>query len=213
MPEKAPWIVAVTATVARHVLALIAATVTVVGFSSIIVSSTLKNWVRAHSYLIFVVWLLTIVLALVAIDLLRNRRPEKTPATDHDRESVARVITKLPPDDSVIVWLKDNFITKSIPIKYLDRLSDIAQTISLNVVDLDNPEAELAYRALGSAIEKFNDSINWNMFGSDRGTMERSYDWPDEQWRTAAEQILENRTNLVNVYDGFLRICHKNNIC
>jgi hypothetical protein len=83
----------------------------------------------------------------------------------------------------------------------------------LNVVGLDNPQVNQAYGKLEDSIRAFHDLANFNLFANqDYTIMEKSPEWPWEQWREASGKIGQARTDLVQAYDAFLQVCHRNQL-
>jgi hypothetical protein len=200
-----------TAMLAKHLSALIGAAVTVAGILSLLTSSSVKNWVRNDSYLIFIILIIVVTVAFVIIDFILNRKRQQ--ATGHDRKIVANLLSALPPDGAVIVWLKESFISKSVPIKYVDVLGDMLTQMRLNVVGLDNPQADEAYRKLKEALANFITVVTFNLFSSqDYTALQKSPEWPWAQWKKASDEINGACTMLVRVYDEFLLVCHKNQL-
>jgi hypothetical protein len=112
-----------------------------------------KEWARGHGYLSFMILIVAVATAFIVINFLLNRKSAQ--ATAHDRQVVADVLHALPPDGPVIVWLKDSFISSSVPIRCSDRLEGVLNQIRFNVVGLDNSQANEAYGNLRDAIDKF----------------------------------------------------------
>jgi NhaP-type Na+/H+ or K+/H+ antiporter len=192
----------------RHLLSFIGAIVTIAGLLSLLTSQSVKTWIKDHSYLVFIVLILSVTTASVVIDYVLSKK--RRIATAHDRKIAEGLLNELPPDGSLIVWLKEFFISKSIPVKYLDLLEHIASQMHLNVVGLDNPEANQAYRRLESSAYELHSLACFNLFTNEDYTlMQNSPDWPWEQWQEASKQISEARSALVEAYDEFLQVCHK----
>ena len=195
----------------KHLLSLIGGVITIAGVFSLITSKSARIWVKAHSYFVFIALIIAVTATFVIIDFLLNRK--RRAATAHDRKMVGEVFKALPPNSQIIVWLKELFISKSVPIKYLSALDDVASRIRLNVVGLDNPQANQAYGRLKGAIEEFHSLANFNLFSNqDYTVMEKSPDWPWEQWKKASDQINAASIVLIKVYDDFLWICHRNQL-
>lgn len=195
----------------QHLLSVIGAIVTGVGLLSIVTSTSLRSWVKVHSYLVFIGLILSIAIAFIVIDFVVSR--ERREGTPHDRKIVAQLLNAIPPNGNLIIWLKELFISKSIPIKHLSTLDDVASEMGRNVVGLDNPKANRAYSSLRDAIDAFHSLANFNLFSNDTYTvMERSPEWPWEQWRQASDEINNARVILIRTYDEFVRVCHKEHL-
>jgi hypothetical protein len=76
-------------------------------------------------------------------------------ATDHDRKIVTDFLKALPPRSQAIIWLKEEFIAQSAPIRYADLLDEIHAGMRLNVIGFDDPEVNNVYGRLRDAIGEF----------------------------------------------------------
>lgn len=192
----------------NHLLFLLGAVLTVTGIVSLLTSKAVRIWTKDHSFLIFIILIMTVAASFVTIDFLLNGKRRE--ATTHDRRMVRDVFEALPPDGPLIVWLKELFISKSIPIRYLTTLDNLSSKMRLNVVGLDNARANQAYGKLKEAIEVFHSTATFNLFSNDTfTTMEKSPDWPWEQWKKASDEIVEAHRVLVETYDQFVHVCHR----
>ncbi len=195
----------------KHLSSLIGVAAALAGILPMLTSNFVKNWVKSHSYLIFVILVITVTVAFVVIYFILNRK--RGQATEHDRKIAANLLGALPPDGAIIVWLKKTFISKSVPIKYADILDDVLTRMRLNAVGLDNSQANEAYGKLREAIEKFTTLVTFNLFSNrDYTVLEKSPEWSWVQWKKASDDINEACTTLVKVYDEFLRVCHRNQL-
>lgn len=192
----------------QHLLSVVGAVVTVAGLLSILTSTSLKSWVKVHSYLVFVCLVFSIAAAFVVIDFAISRKRRE--GSVHDRRTVAQLLNAIPPNGSTIVWLKELFISKSIPIKHLDVLYDVFTEMQRNIVGLDNSKANRVYGNLRDAIVEFHSLAAFNLFSNEQYTvLERSPQWPWEQWQEASQEINNAHTTLIKAYDEFVRVCHK----
>lgn len=195
----------------KHLWSLVGGVVTLAGLLSLLASKSVKSWVKGHSYLIFIILIITVAIAFVVIDFILNRKRRQ--ATEHDRRVVGDLLRALPPNGTVIVWLKDSFISKSVPIRYAEILEGVLNQMRFNVVGLDNLQANEAYGKMRDAIEKFIYLTTFNLFSNrDHTVAQKSPEWPWEQWEKASNEIDESCTALISTYDGFLRVCHKNQL-
>lgn len=194
--------------IANHLLFLLGAILTITGIVSLLTSEAVRAWVKGHSFLIFIILIMTVTASFVTIDFLLNRKRRE--ATVHDRKMVRDVFEALPAGGPLIIWLKELFISKSIPIRYLSTLDDLGSRMRLNVVGLDNAQANHVYGELKEAIEAFHSTASFNLFSNETyTTMEKSPDWAWEQWKKASDEILEARRVLVETYDKFVHVCHR----
>lgn len=195
----------------KHLLSVIGAIVTIGGLLSLLTSGAFKTWIRNHSYWVFLALILSITTAFVVVDYVRSMKRRE--ATEHDRSVVAKILGRMPPDGKTIIWLKESYISKYAPVEYLDILDAVHDQIQRNVVGLDNAEANQACEKLKSAIGNFHSLVSVSLFMDDNyKTMNMSQSWPSKQWKEASHQLNETHDLLVQAYDDFLRICHRNQL-
>jgi hypothetical protein len=160
---------------------------------------------------VFIAWVLTAAVALVVIDIILTRKRRQ--ATIHDQRVVKEILGVLPPRGPIISWLKDDFMSKSVPVKYIERLEMVFDSMRLSVVGLDDPDANRSYARLRDAIERFLEVTTGNLFASpDYTAMQNSPDWPWEQWKAASDEINTACNELVVAHDEFVLSCHKNGL-
>jgi hypothetical protein len=104
-------------------------------------------------------------------------------------------------------------MSKSVPVKYIERLEMVFDSMRLSVVGLDDPDANRSYARLRDAIERFLEVTTGNLFASpDYTAMQNSPDWPWEQWKAASDEINTACNELVVAHDEFVLSCHKNGL-
>jgi hypothetical protein len=195
----------------NHLSTVIGTIVSIAGLVSLLTSHWLKAWLSQHSYLVFVLLFLSITIAFVVIDFTFNRR--RTESNQHDRETVAHVLRELSPHSQIIIWLKESFISKSVPAKFANALEEILSRMRLDVVGLDNRQANRSYRELQDSLAKFLNLTEFNLFPNlDFTAYVSSPDWPREQWGEASKEINTAEQELVRSYDNFVRVCHRHHL-
>lgn len=195
----------------KHLSSLIGAVVAIASVLSLLASKSVKSWARGHGYLILIILIAVVVTAFIVTDFLLNRKSEQ--AAVHDRQVVADILHALPPDGPIIVWLKDSFISSSVPIRYAEGLEGVFNKMRLNVVGLDNSQANEVYGKLRDAIYKFIYITTYNLFSNqDHTAAVKSPEWPYEKWSKVSDEINEACMALISAYDEFLRVCHKNHL-
>jgi hypothetical protein len=196
---------------AKHLLSVAGGVVTLAGLLPLLTSSSLKAWLKIHSYLVFVVLILVVTAACIIVDVILSKK--RSEATEHDRRIVSKFLERLPPDGQTIVWLKESFISKSVPIKYVDKLDALTHEMKLNVIGLDNPQADQAYIMLRNTTLHFLELVSFDLFSNpDYTALQNSPDWTREDWMAASARINQARDDLVKAYDEFVRVCHKNSL-
>jgi archaellum biogenesis ATPase FlaH len=76
-------------------------------------------------------------------------------ASAHDRDLFRRLLEQIPPDGEVVDWLKNNFVLKYFPVRYLDAVAQMAKMMSLEVVGFDDKEVNDRHNDLCQAIDNF----------------------------------------------------------
>jgi len=148
--------------------------------------------------------------------LFRVEAPAETHATAHDRELYHRLIGQIPPGGEVIDWLKNNFMLKALPLRHVETITQVAKTMSLEVIGFDDKEARDRYNDLRAAIDKFCSAVldyTWTDQGNN--WLEVPNEWKDkdcERYNIAMTTIANVRNALVASYDSFLQACHQNGI-
>lgn len=197
--------------VTQHFMGAIGGIVVLAGIIPFVTAHTVKVWVKAHSYAVFIALIIVLAAGFILIDILQNRKRQEP--TEHDRKAVEDVLGELAPTSFTIRWLRHSFVSKSIPIKYLDELDRVSDRMHLNIIGFDNPKIDRPYGSLRSRIDDFVAAVNFNMFSNGNYTaMEPSDDWSHEQWLDASKQIGAARSSLVEEYAKFVRLCHKHQL-
>ena len=138
----------------------------------------------------------------------------ETQVTARDRELFHRLLEQIPPDGQVIDWLKNNFMLKALPLRHFETVTQVAKSMSLEVIGFDDKEANDRYNDLARAIDSFCEQIQYYTW-ADPGNnwLEVPTEWRDRkdptQYDTAIFAIAEVRNAFVKAYDSFVQTCHK----
>ena len=195
-----------------HVLSLIAAVVAIAGFISLLTSQSVERWVKGHSLWVFAGFIISIALTFIVVDYVTSRKGAE--ATEHDRIRVAHVLMDLPPDGPTIAWLKQGTVWNTLPYHVIEVLDKVLQDMELDVLGLDNRQANEAYVSLQRALEDFRSFVSLNLFMRDNNNrdytrMSLSSEWSEEHRNEAADKIDALQAVAVRAYDNFLTVCHK----
>jgi hypothetical protein len=193
-----------------HLLALAGAIVTIASLVALLASESVKTWAKSHGYWIFIAWILTILVAFIVVDYATNRKRKE--ATQHDRDFVGRLLSRLPPDGPTISWLKYGFISTEIAVKQMEPLDKLNEQLALVVVGLDNREANDAYDQLRDAIGEFERLVTLHLQLTPDYKRFKMPRMTDEKFSEARQELLNARGMLLTTYDNFLKICHKNRL-
>jgi hypothetical protein len=206
---------------ANYSIGIIAAILTLVAFVEFLTSSPLKAWTKSHSSWVFYALVFFFLATGVSLNYLSEARRkyqeirrEIAPASEHDRKLFLDLMAMLPPDGAAIEWLKENFVSSIFPREHYKVIEGTLRSMRLRSLEFDNPNAEASYNGLHSAMQKFENKAVQHMWqdDSDGLWLRIPQEWDDERSSKAADDIAEARLNLVEKYDDFLRIAHKNKI-
>ena len=143
--------------------------------------------------------------------------PDAQQPSIHDQQLYKKFLGQIPPDGEVIDWLKNNFVLKYFPVRYLDTAAQVVRLMSLEVVGFDDKETNDQYNDLLSVIYNFHEKILYYTLTDQSGTrLEVPAEWRDRedrtQYNTAMDTIKEVHRAFVETYDNFLQMCHKKGI-
>ena len=91
-----------------HLLSLIGAIVSIAALLALLTSGTVKIWVKAHSYWVFIAFTLSLASTFVVVDFVISKK--RGEATTHDHQTVANFLNDLSPNSGAVLWLKEGFI-------------------------------------------------------------------------------------------------------
>jgi hypothetical protein len=199
------------AAISRNVLAVAGAIVTAAGLIAALFSATVKHWMRGHGLLIYYAWLALFLVTLVAINYVNLRK--RRLASEHDSAVANSVLGAIPPDSSIVMWLKDNSVANEIPFKYLDAIDTVHAKMEANVIGLDDRVVNKSYRRLAVAMYEFRMLVALNTFPNDDYSIVRLSDqWSWEHRQEASRKIDKAQDALVAAYDHFLVVSHKHGL-
>ncbi len=148
--------------------------------------------------------------------LFRVEAPAEPQATAYDRELYHRLMEQIPPDGKVIDWLKNNFMLKALPLRHVETITQVAKTMSLEVIGFDDKEARDRYNDLRAAIDNFcSEGLDYTWTDQGNNWLEVPNEWKEndrERYDIAMTAIANSRNALVTAYDCFLRTCHEKGI-
>jgi hypothetical protein len=211
-------------TSAENILAIIGAIVAVAGFVALITSKTLRHWIKAHPYIVFVALIISLVIVMITLNYARDlrlryaslaqRAKQQDPsATGHDKEMLKQFLATIPPTGRSIMWLKQEFDPASLPADHLRTLEKAVRSYSLNPVGFDDQSASVAYQELMATIDAFSEKIRrWTTVDARDALLEIPEEWRFERrsrYQTAITEISQARDATVEAYDRFLHICHR----
>jgi hypothetical protein len=203
-------------------IGLIGAVITIIPWA---LSNSVRVWARDHSnWLYGALVLASIALVIIlgyARDLNRENRElnaaRKRP-TRNDVNMLREIMAQIPRDGTIMRWLKTGFFVKVIPYANLEDIDEALRKLSLNPLEFDDNQLNVAYERFMSALADFRALITLHCNFEDN----RKYDTlrvplPAREseakgYYEALNEIDEEVDKVTSAYDDFLRICSTNGL-
>lgn len=208
-------------------IGLASAIITIVPFA---VSDTVRLWVRNHSNWLYGALVLLVVAVTILLgyakDLNRKYREidaSRKRASDHDTGMLHEVLTQIPPDGTIMTWLKTGFFVKRIPFANARAVEKLCQKLNMNPFGFDNTQVNDAYETLKAAIEDFDDEVTRSTIFEDKNYEENgNYEnvhvplpktrEQEESYYATLKEIKDSVKRLTSAYDNFLKTCSANGL-
>ena len=207
---------------ANYVIFVITTIVTIVTFVGFLTSKSLKIWTKTHSEVIFYGLIFFFLATGALLNFLsevwkRNRQLRKATVhvkpSEHDRKLFQAFIATLPPDGSVIKWLKENFRSDSFPKKESKGISDALGRMRLQSLGFDNSGVGTGYNQLKEAMQKFEAAtLEYMQNDPTNPWLEIKPELDSESSKMAAGEINKIHRELIEIYENFLYLAHKSEI-
>lgn len=207
---------------ANYAISVITTIVTLVAFVSFLASESLKTWTKTHSEIIFYGLIFFFMATGVSFNYLTEERRKsrgleeaigRTKPSEHDKKLFQGSMAMLPPDGPVIEWLKENFMSKAFFSEHYDVIESVLRNMRLRSLEFDNSNVEVSYDQLYTALQRFEDTTLQYMWQDPNDSWLRiPSEWNDERFEKARDDISKARLELVEKYDNFLDVAHRNNI-
>jgi len=210
--------------ITANLLAVIGAAVTIASFVSLLTSRPMRSWVSRHPFYMFFALIIAIFTLLVVLNYAQDLRGRwsalagSTPAAEppkptiHDSALFRELIAILPPNGTIMEWLKEDFNSLQLPSARMQTLGQAGRKLTLNTVGFDDQSASAGYHELTISIEAFCQKARKWALPDATGVNLEIPDWwrfeRQEQYHTALTDINDARSRLINAYDDCLRICH-----
>jgi hypothetical protein len=207
---------------ANYAIYVITTIVTIVTFVGFLTSKPLKAWTKTHSEVIFYGLIFFFMTTGAALNYLfaekKKYRKLKAATTgvkpsEHDINLFQRFTETLPPDGSVIVWLKENSASNAFLRKDFEGIEAALRDMRLQSPEFDNSKVDSSYGQLYGTMKEFEE-ITLEYMRKDPGSpwLRIPPEWDGDRSRKAAEEINEIRRELIEKYDNFLKLAHQNAI-
>jgi hypothetical protein len=196
--------------------------VSVVTMIAMLTSAGFRDWVKHHPYWVLIALLVAIVVLFVLLNVMRNmrselrrlRRSEESRNTDQDHGALGALLNRIPPEGTLITWLRKDFSPSPIPRQQLDALKQVLQYFGSDPWRFANTAAGASYMELQNAAGALAGKLErWTSL--EAGSAERiiPVEWEDNpKYAQAVEQIRGAAEGFIRAYDAFLQTCHQRGI-
>jgi hypothetical protein len=215
-------------------MSVIGAAVSISGFVALVTTQSVKAWVKNHPYPIYLALIVAVLVIAGTLDYAYNLRKKITVPSGHDRKFYAAALEKLPPNGTVIRWLKRAEITESniadFPADVLGALEKTIEFSRAQSVGFDDARMAGSFASLIAAITSFSRSVDgWTfavqvsqfrpMPAPPTGTPPSGTSQPPVSPSATGANVEEeavaltrHHQDLVEAYDTFIRTAHARGI-
>ena len=148
----------------KYVMSLIGAAVSISGFVALVTTPAVKTWVKNHPYPIYFALIVAVLVITGTLDYAYNLRKRITVPSDHDRNFYAAALERLPPNGTVIGWLKRSEMTEAsiadFPADVLGALERTTEFFRTQSVGFDDTRIAGSFESLTGAITSFCQSVD-----------------------------------------------------
>ena len=210
-------------------MSLIGAAVSISGFVALVTTPAVKTWVKNHPYPIYFALIVAVLVITGTLDYAYNLRKRITVPSDHDRNFYAAALERLPPNGTVIGWLKRSEMTEAsiadFPADVLGALERTTEFFRTQSVGFDDTRIAGSFESLTGAITSFCQSVDRWTFAAHARQFRRVPAPPSDPSQPpvsprTADATMEEETvvltrrhqDLVRAYDKFIRTAHARGI-
>jgi hypothetical protein len=218
---------------AKYLISVIGAVVSISGFITLVTTRSVKVWVKVHPYPIYLALIVAILIIAGILEYAYMLRSRIAVPSDHDRKFYAAALDRLPPNGTVVGWLKraDTGISiTDFPADVLETLEKMVEFSRVQSVGFDDKHLADSFRFLTDAIAAFCQSVEtWTFaeharqFGSTASLPPQALSAEEPHPHDAscageagvAEEAItltRIRESLVQAYDRFIRTAHARGI-
>jgi hypothetical protein len=193
----------------NYVMSAIGSVVSIGAFVALVSSQSVKTWVKSHPYPIYLALIVAVLVIAGTLDYAYNLRKRLALPSDHDKWFYAAALESLPPDGTVIRWLKNAEMTKpsiaDFPADALSSLENVAGFSRTQPVGFDDTRIARSFKSLTGAITGFCHSVDrWTFTVHDRAI--------DATTEAETAALTRRHHDLVRAYDRFIRTAHAQGI-
>jgi hypothetical protein len=219
---------------AKYVMSAIAATVSIGGFVALVTTQSVKTWVKSHPYPIYLALIVAVLVIAGTLDYAHNLRKRIALPSEHDKKFYIAALKRLPPNGTVIGWLKHAEMTEAsiadFPADVLTALDKTIEFSRTQPVGFDDMRIAGSFESLAEAIASFCQSVDrWTLAAHARrfrqtaappaGTPSSEASQPlvsprdiDVGLEEETAALTRRHHDLVRAYDRFIRTAHARGI-
>jgi hypothetical protein len=144
---------------ASYIMSAIGAAVSISGFIALVTTRSVRAWVKDHPYPIYLALIVAVLVIAGTLNYAYNLRKRITEPSDHDRKFYAAALSRLPPNGTVIGWLKRAEMTEAritdFPADVVGALDKTIEIFRTQSVGFDDRRVAAAFKSLIGAITSF----------------------------------------------------------
>lgn len=226
--NKPSGLPALLALPANYVMSVIGAAVSISGFVALVTTQSVKTWVKNHPYPIYLALIVAVLVIAGTVNYAYNLRKRMMAPSGHDRKFYAAALGRLPPNGTVIGWLKRAEMSEAritdFPADVVDALEKTIEFSRTQSVGFDDKQIAAAFESLTTAISGFRQSVDRWTFAAHtsqfRPMAAPPSGTPPSGTPPSADPALAEQTvvltrhhhDLVQAYDRFIRTAHARGI-
>lgn len=204
------------------------------GFVALVTTQSVKTWVKSHPYPIYLALIVAVLVLAGTLDYAYNLRKRITLPSDHDKRFYVAALERLPPNGTVISWLKHTEMTEAsiadFPADVLGALEKTVEFSRTQPVGFDDTRIARSFESLAGAITNFRQSVDrWTLAMHARqsrriaappsGTPPSGTSQPpispraiDASMEEETAALTRRHHNFLKAYDRFIRTAHARGI-
>ena len=206
----------------NYAITFITTIMTIVGFVGFVTSKPLDTWTKTHSEVVFFGFIVFFMATGASFNYFleekkKYRRLEKSTArvgpSEHDRKLFKDFMAMLPPDGSIVVWLKEDSVPDAFLRKDFEAFEAALRGMELQSLQFDNSRVKTSYDQLYGVMKKFKE-VTLRYMHKDPGSpwLQIPPEWDDERSGRVTAEIKEIRSELIKKYNSFLDLARQDGI-
>jgi hypothetical protein len=206
----------------NYAITFITTIMTIVGFVGFVTSKPLDAWTKTHSEVVFFGFIVFFMATGASFNYFLEEKKKyqklkestaRVEPSEHDRKLFKDFMAMLPPDGSVIVWLKETSVPDAFLRKDFEAFEAALRGMEQQSLQFDNSKVEVGYGQLHEAMQKFENVTMHYMLKDPGGPwLQLPSEWDRERSDKAAGEINQIRLDLTRKYGKFLDLAHQDGI-